>query len=117
MDDDTRRESDDDQICDINRTPQVHYFGTTREADDAPGDEIKDGDGLVVLSEGVVGFLAGAWSFAVTVDAGVFHILGNEAREEVYEDYAETVAICRRVMAEHGRAEREPNTKLTKLTA
>lgn len=70
---------------------QVHYFNSTGEAYDATqcSDEIKDGDVLVIRSEGVVG-IADTWPFAVTEAAGNLHSIdtvGNDHAAAV-DNYA-----------------------------
>lgn len=64
--------------------PQQHLFDSTSDAYNASqcDDNIKDGDVLVVPSEGVIGFMYGAWPIAVVYaddDPGAFHVLGEDA--------------------------------------
>lgn len=83
--------------------PNVHTFESTGEAYDASqcDDAIRDGDVLVVASEGVIGFLAAAWPIAIVFpddDPGEFHSLTPEnAGVTVIHgtDYAESVKLCR----------------------
>ena len=79
----------------------VHCFETTGEAYDAcQCDEgIKDGDVLVIKSEGVVG-VADTWPFAVTVKSGDLHSLKGDATEE-------SVGAEKPVLAAGWRAARE----------
>lgn len=82
---------------------KVHYFESTREAYEwtmcggehmfAPEDwnnlqNIKNGDTLVVKSEGVVG-VASTWPTAVTKQQGAFHSFGYLGWELNEEDYYE----------------------------
>lgn len=55
---------------------RVHQFDSTGRAYDASqtSREIRDGDVLVVLSEGVVGIMVEAWPVAVTEKSGEFHV-------------------------------------------
>ncbi|MER5638294.1 hypothetical protein ABT095_15195 [Kitasatospora sp. NPDC002227] len=68
--------------------PAVHRFDSTAEAYDATqcDEEIRDGDVLVIESEGVVGFLVEAWPVAVTAVRGELH--GFEGPVEDFEDGA-----------------------------
>lgn len=56
-------------------TTRIHTFDSTQEAYDACqcDESIKDGDILLIPSEGVVG-LAGTWPVAVTVKYGELHM-------------------------------------------
>ena len=60
---------------------QVHRFETSGDAYDASQtrDDIRDGDVLVVESEGVVGIMVAAWPTAVTQKLGAFHELASDA--------------------------------------
>lgn len=69
----------------------THYFGSTGEAYDASQcrDEIKDGDLLVVLNEGVIGFLVQAWPVSITKGVGHFHTFSYVDNSE--EHYQESI--------------------------
>lgn len=61
---------------------KVHTFSSTGRAYDAcQGDEIKNGDILLIPSEKVVG-LAWTWPVAVTVEYGALHIPKREEDED-----------------------------------
>jgi hypothetical protein len=77
--------------------PMIWRFASTGEAYNAvqTDDTIADGGVLVVASESVVGFLAGAWPVAVTSEHGEFHTPGSETVVE--GNYAESLAHARKV--------------------
>ena len=80
--------------------PTVYHFNSTGEAYNATQcrDDIRDGDVLVVESEGVTGFLDAAWPVAVTKAHGQFHGL------MVAEDKADRFAVS----IAGGRAQHSP---------
>lgn len=84
--------------------PAVHRFDDTREAYDATQcrDDIRDGDVLVVESEGVVGFLDEAWPVALTKAHGEFHGLKTSAREHRDGRYTASAERAERIAAELG---------------
>ncbi|WP_199570569.1 hypothetical protein [Streptomyces murinus] len=76
--------------------PKVHRFDSTGDAYDATqwNDEIRDGDVLVVESEGVVGILRSAWPAALTPANGELHKLTAPAGEVDGGRYAASVAAA-----------------------
>lgn len=69
-------------------------FESTGEAYDASQtrDEIKDGDLLIVKSEGVYGFLNKAWPIAVVGGPGEFHTFAdNDSADVARAQYAESI--------------------------
>lgn len=76
----------------------IHEFETTGEAYDACqcDETIRDGDVLLIKSEGVVG-LAHAWPCAVTVETGELHV-GN--LDVLFSE--KSVAAARAVARQHG---------------
>lgn len=96
---------------------RVHTFEDTREAYDASqcgylvyksdsdvvGEEVtvEDGDVLHVPSEGVVGFLLGAWPVAATQIIGEFHAM--ESRQLIREVNSDPTRyeVIRELIAEH----------------
>jgi hypothetical protein len=67
----------------------VHYFESTGEAYDACqcDENIKNGDVLVIESEGVVG-VADTWPFAITEAHGALHSFTKGTTIENYRDGA-----------------------------
>ena len=64
------------ECCARNRSiPIIHHFRTSRDAYDACqcSDQIKDGDFLLIRSEGVLG-VADTWPWAISAQAGLLHI-------------------------------------------
>ncbi|MFG2404232.1 hypothetical protein ACGFR8_07810 [Streptomyces brevispora] len=85
--------------------PAVHRFEDTRQAYDASqGDGMRDGDVLVIESEGVVGFLTGAWPVAITAEHGELHALTISAREVEDGRYATSTTTAERIAREIGAA-------------
>src|SRR5262245_42411728 len=90
--------------------PSTHYFDSTGEAYNASQtrDEITGGDVLVVVPEGVVGIMVGAWPTAVTVTTGEFHGLAEgvewSAVPSVWDDevidYSESHRVALQAVAE-----------------
>lgn len=84
--------------------PAIHVFDSTGEAydDTQTRDDIRDGDVLLIPSEGVVGFLNAAWPVAVTEAHGALHTLkGGLATLDTAEftPYAASIALARQVAA------------------
>src|SRR5262245_66200262 len=81
----------------------IHYFDSTGEAYNASQtrDEIKGGDVLVVVPEGVVGIMVGAWPTAVTETTGEFHGLAEgvewSAVPSVWDDEVNDYSESQRV--------------------
>lgn len=69
----------------------VHVFDSTGAAYDASQtrDDIRDGDVLVVESEGVVGIMVAAWPTAVTLRSGAFHVLAEDAEWSAIRAFAD----------------------------
>lgn len=69
------------------RAPMIHRFASTGEAYDATqcDDEIRNGDVLVIVPEGVVG-IADTWPFAVTKNFGELHRLHDHDTIRTYQD-------------------------------
>jgi len=87
--------------------PNVHRFASTGEAYNASqtSDAIRDGDVLVVSTEGVVGIMVAAWPTAVTEETGEFHGLADGVKwsevpsygwddERIVTDYTASVAVA-----------------------
>ena len=70
----------------------VHYFESTRDAYDACqcDDNIKQGDLLIIESEGVVG-IADTWPVAITTECGDLHRIENHVEWAKSFDTAELV--------------------------
>lgn len=82
----------------------IHVFSSTGAAYDACqcDAEIKDGDILVIPSEGVVG-IADTWPFAITAKRGALHGLVKEYNpDDIKQGYGETVKAARIVADEYG---------------
>jgi hypothetical protein len=92
--------------------PSIHRFDNTGDAYDETQyrDDIRDGDVLVVESEGVVGILYEAWPTAVTSEAGHFHRLKDGATWEELEGgrYQASLRLALRFMRETDRDASEP---------
>ncbi|GIF74187.1 hypothetical protein Asi02nite_37050 [Asanoa siamensis] len=88
--------------------PAVHTFATTIEAYDDTNsqrrEDIRDGDVLVIESEGVVGFVLAAWPVAVTVERGELHKTDGPAREHEGGRYAASVDLAAEAAREKGFA-------------
>lgn len=95
-------------------SPSVHQFDSTGSAYDASqcDDNIKDGDVLVVASEGVIGILMKAWPCAVVFDPdsgpGALH---------VFADTVDITAIDKRPRDEHTYPWTNPETGETKIVS
>jgi hypothetical protein len=76
---------------------KVHHFESTGDAYDATqcDDTIRNGDILVIKSEGVVG-IADTWPFAVTETSGKLHSLADGVTIETYQDgkFARSAALA-----------------------
>lgn len=88
------------------RVVKIHQYESTSAAYDASqmDSDIKDGDVLVVASEGVIGFLMGAWPVAVAYaedDPGCFHTM-RDPEQTLFEgrDYSASIEACRRTAEE-----------------
>jgi hypothetical protein len=82
---------------------KTHLFESSAEAYDASQTDgaIRDGDVLVVASEGIVGVLIEAWPTAVVYDGdtGAFHrfadgVLGDERRKRYKRSIAEARSVA-----------------------
>ena len=85
----------------------THYFESTGEAYDASQsrEEIKDGDILVVLNEGVIGFLAAAWPVAVTEAVGHVHTADYVGSDD-WPTYKESIDKGNELVKFYGLEER-----------
>lgn len=90
--------------------PDQHLFASTRDAYTSvntgvnidTGDRVRDGDILIVPSEGVIGFAYSAWPTAVvypTDEPGAFHTMADTF-ESNNPQYAESIRICRQIAVE-----------------
>lgn len=95
--------------------PNVWVFDTTDGAYNTTqvDDQIKDGDVLLVPSEGVAGWMCEAWPTAVTETAGAFHTLSGDGRA----NYAEKIAQVEAVWAGYRVAERRGTLDLEAAVA
>ncbi|MGW2700850.1 hypothetical protein [Streptomyces sp. NPDC001340] len=82
--------------------PTVYRFNSTWEAYNATQcrDDIRDGDVLVVESEGVTGFLDAAWPVAITEAHGQFH--GLMILEREVDHFAASIALATWIANQHG---------------
>ncbi|WP_019548591.1 hypothetical protein [Streptomyces sulphureus] len=86
--------------------PQVHRFDSTGDAygETQWNGEIRDGDVLVIESEGVVGILRRAWPAALTEQHGELHTLTAPAAEIDDAKYAASVATAAEAARQLGLA-------------
>lgn len=76
------------------RHVRVHEYNTTAYAYDETqtNDDIRDGDVVIALHEGVVGILDQAWPFAITTEHGEFHGPPNKSAHK-HRDGAFTASL------------------------
>ena len=84
---------------------RVHVFASTSEGYDETqcSDDVRDGDILLVPSEGVAGFMAEAWPTAATKEHGHFHRIADTDVARAF--HAEGLAVARAVWAAYRAAE------------
>ncbi|MCR8576175.1 hypothetical protein [Streptomyces sp. Isolate_219] len=84
----------------------VHRFEDTADAYNSTQvrDDIRDGDVLVIESEGVVAFLRTAWPAAITAERGELHSVDGDPRTLDDGRYAASVEDAEKIAREHGFA-------------
>ncbi|MFI1191556.1 hypothetical protein [Streptomyces californicus] len=84
----------------------THTYDSTEDAYNRTqcGDDIRDGDVLIIEREGVVGFLRSAWPAAITVARGELH--GIEGDPRTLDDglYVPSIEAAEKIAREHGFA-------------
>ncbi|MEV7243950.1 hypothetical protein AB0N92_22265 [Streptomyces sp. NPDC093248] len=84
----------------------VHKFDSTEDAYNRTqcGDDIRDGDVLVIEREGVVGFLRSAWPAAITEAHGELHTVEGDPRTLDDGQYVASIEAAEQIAREHGFA-------------
>lgn len=84
----------------------VHKFDSTEDAYNRTqcGDDIRDGDVLVVEGEGVVGFLRSAWPAAITAERGELHGIEGDPRTLDDGQYVASIEAAEEIAREQGFA-------------
>jgi len=98
----------------VEREVVARLYNSTRDAYDISqyDDDVKDGDILIVPSEGVVGILVQAWPSAVTEEHGEFHVTHGRWSEVEDGRYSQIVAVAERIIAAWG-VEDQPHSRYT----
>lgn len=84
----------------------VHKYDSTEDAYNRTqcGDDIRDGDVLIIEREGVVGFLRSAWPAAITVARGELHGIDGDPRTLDDGLYVASIDAAEQIAREHGFA-------------